>query len=545
MEDKRLGNGSRSGSFGGHWNEDRGSRSSQRSRENLSVEGKRYWGPRNEDVERRLFGTKSSGINFEKYDDIPVTVTGNDCPEPIKTFSECDLDDLIKFNIDLAGFDAPTPVQKYAVPIISAGRDLMACAQTGSGKTGGFLFPILSENFKDGPPRAMSWGASNAPARPRTLILAPTRELACQIFEEAVKFTYRSSIRPCCVYGGADVRQQIRDLARGCGLLVATPGRLTDLIQNKRVSLQDIKYLVLDEADRMLDMGFEPQIRDIVECSDMPPTSKRQTLMFSATFPAEIQNLAKDFLKEYIFLTVGRVGSASENIVQRIEYVEEEDKRSMLLDMLQNQTEGLVLIFVETKRAVDSLEDFLLDRNIQCGSIHGDRQQREREDALRWFRSGRKPVLVATAVMARGLDIPNVTQVINFDLPGDIDDYVHRIGRTGRAGNVGKAVSFFNGNNRNIAKSLIQLLKESNQEVPHFLSAYARPANSSFDSRRPQSRSSSSRGGFRSGSFNNLARSSTSSSLAPPRNEMHSTSSPNLAASSGKWGDVSSADNWW
>lgn len=418
----------------------------------------------------------------------------------------------------------------------------MACAQTGSGKTGGFLFPILSENMKDEPPRASSWG-SYAPAKPRTLILAPTRELACQIYEEAVKFTYRSGIRPCCVYGGADARAQIRDMSRGCGLLVATPGRLTDLFQQKKVSFSDVKYLVLDEADRMLDMGFEPQIRDIVECSDMPPTAHRQTLMFSATFPPEIQNLAKDFLKDYIFLTVGRVGSASENIIQEVVLVEEEDKRSYLLDVLQNQNEGLSLIFAETKRAVDSLENFLLDRNIPCGSIHGDRQQREREDALRWFRSGRKPILVATAVMARGLDIPNVTQVINFDMPGDIDDYVHRIGRTGRAGNVGKAISFFNANNRNIAKPLSILLKESKQEVPNFLNAFCRPSNS-YDQRRPQSRSSSSRGGSRSGSFNNLSR-STSSNLALPRQESYTSSSPNLAATR-KWDDEpSSADKWY
>jgi ATP-dependent RNA helicase DDX3X len=283
-------------------------------------------------------------------------------------------------------------------------------------------------------------------------------------------------VRPAVVYGGADINQQLRQIERGCDLLTATPGRLVDLIERGRISLANIQYLVLDEADRMLDMGFEPQIRRIVQGEDMPGTASRQTLMFSATFPRDIQILAKDFLKDYVFLSVGRVGSTSENITQKIEYVEDGDKRSVLLDVLASQGKeelGLTLVFVETKRMADMLSDFLMGNNLPATSIHGDRTQRERELALQTFRTGRTPILVATAVAARGLDIPNVTHVINYDLPSDIDDYVHRIGRTGRAGNTGVSTAFFNRGNRNIVRDLVELLREANQEIPAWLETVA------------------------------------------------------------------------
>jgi ATP-dependent RNA helicase DDX3X len=307
-------------------------------------------------------------------------------------------------------------------------------------------------------------------AYPTALILAPTRELVSQIHEEARKFAYRSWVRPAVVYGGADINQQLRLIERGCDLLSATPGRLVDLIERGRISLANIRYLVLDEADRMLDMGFEPQIRRIVQGEDMPGVEDRQTLMFSATFPRDIQMLARDFLKDYIFLSVGRVGSTSENITQKIEYVEDNDKRSVLLDILASDPPGgLTLVFVETKRMADMLSDFLMSNRLPATSIHGDRSQREREMALQTFRTGRTPILVATAVAARGLDIPNVTHVINYDLPSDIDDYVHRIGRTGRAGNTGVSTAFFNRGNKNIVRDLLELLREANQEIPAWL----------------------------------------------------------------------------
>ncbi|KAI1005904.1 ATP-dependent RNA helicase ded1 [Podosphaera aphanis] len=447
-------------------------------------DGKHIAGPANARLERELFGVaddptkQQTGINFEKYDDIPVEATGNNVPEPVLRFNNPPLDDHLLRNIELAHYKVPTPVQKYSIPIVMGGRDLMACAQTGSGKTGGFLFPILSQAFINGPSSAPAGNPGNygrqRKAYPTSLILAPTRELVSQIYEESRKFAYRSWVRPCVVYGGADIGSQLRQIERGCDLLVATPGRLVDLIERGRISLQNIKYLVLDEADRMLDMGFEPQIRRIVEQEDMPGVQNRQTLMFSATFPRDIQMLARDFLNDYVFLSVGRVGSTSENITQKVEYVEDMDKRSVLLDILHTHGAGLSLVFVETKRMADSLSDFLINQNFPATSIHGDRTQRERERALEMFRNGRCPILVATAVAARGLDIPNVTHVVNYDLPSDIDDYVHRIGRTGRAGNTGISTAFFNRGNRGVVRDLIDLLKEANQEVPAFLENIAR-----------------------------------------------------------------------
>jgi len=223
----------------------------------------------------------------------------------------------------------------------------------------------------------------------------------------------------------------------------------------------------VDEADRMLDMGFEPQIRRIVEQEGM--STERQTMMFSATFPPNIQRLASDFLSDYIFLTVGRVGSASKDVKQSVEYVEENDKVQHLMGFLLTIQDGLILIFVETKRSCDYLEDVLCNKGFPACSIHGDKSQREREDALRSFKSGNTPVMVGTDVASRGLDIPNVTQVVNFDLPTNIDDYVHRIGRTGRAGNTGAALSFINEKNSGIAREMRDLLDENDQEVPTWL----------------------------------------------------------------------------
>lgn len=453
--------------------------------------GKHIPGPPNPKIERELFGDaqdpqkQHTGINFDRYADIPVEATGNGVPEPILEFLNSPLDPHLLSNISLARYKTPTPVQKYSVPIVANGRDLMACAQTGSGKTGGFLFPIISAAFSKGPLPTAGMQAQSAhggygkrKAFPTALILAPTRELVSQIHDEARKFTYRSWVRPAVVYGGADMTTQLRQIESGCDLLSATPGRLVDLMERGRISLSNVRFLVLDEADRMLDMGFEPQIRRIVTGEDMPGVHERQTLMFSATFPRDIQMLAKDFLKDYIFLSVGRVGSTSENITQKIEYVEDSDKRSVLLDVLSSMPSGgLTLVFVETKRMADMLENFLIQSNFPATSIHGDRSQRERERALETFRSSRTPIMVATAVAARGLDIPNVTHVVNYDLPNDIDDYVHRIGRTGRAGNTGISTAFFNRGNKNIVRELLELLREANQEIPDWLEAVGRESS--------------------------------------------------------------------
>ncbi|KAL5720460.1 RNA helicase [Ranunculus cassubicifolius] len=425
-----------------------------------------------------VFEQENSGINFDAYEDIPVETSGENVPPAVNTFAEIDLGDALNENIRRCKYVKPTPVQRHAIPISLAGRDLMACAQTGSGKTAAFCFPIISGIMTGQFAQRPSRGSRTA--FPLALILSPTRELSCQIHEEAKKFSYQTGVRVVVAYGGAPINQQLRELERGVDILVATPGRLVDLLERARVSLQLIRYLALDEADRMLDMGFEPQIRKIVQQMDMPPPGVRQTMLFSATFPKEIQRLAADFLSGYIFLAVGRVGSSTDLIVQRVELVQESDKRSHLMDLLHAQRENgshgkhaLTLVFVETKKGADSLEYWLCSNGFPATTIHGDRSQQEREQALRSFKSGQTPILVATDVAARGLDIPHVAHVVNFDLPNDIDDYTHRIGRTGRAGKSGLATAFFNDNNSSIAKSLAELMQESNQEVPAWLLRYA------------------------------------------------------------------------
>jgi len=259
------------------------------------------------------------------------------------------------------------------------------------------------------------------------------------------------------------------------------------------VSLKYCRFLVLDEADRMLDMGFEPQIRNIVERQDMPQGGNegRQTLMFSATFPKEIQMLARDFLQDYLFLAVGRVGSTSENITQKVIWCEEEQKRSLLLDILEaSDPKTLTLIFTETKRGADALANFLHQEQFPVTSIHGDRSQNQREQALNSFKQGDTKILVATAVAARGLDISNVKHVINFELPSDFDEYVHRIGRTGRVGNTGLATSFFNDKNVNIVSDLVEILKEAKQDCPDWLEtiAHEKEAGNYFKSNQISSR---------------------------------------------------------
>lgn len=448
---------------------------------------------------------KTTGINFDSYDAIDVEVSGNDTGnlEPLLSFRTATevMPPELAANIIRVRYDRPTPVQKYAIPILLENRDLMACAQTGSGKTAAFLFPLIIKMLRNGPPPRMA-SMGRQPVNPVALVLSPTRELTVQIFEESRKFAFGTGIRTVVVYGGADTRMQLADLSRGCDICVATPGRLNDIMDRGRLSLAQVQYLVLDEADRMLDMGFAPQINQIVKGKDMPQET-RQTAMFSATFPREIQQLAADFLNNYVYLTVGRVGSTNEFITQRLIYAEEPEKPKRLLQELRT-AKGRVLVFVETKKKADVIEDYLIREGLQATSIHGDRTQFERTQALELFKSGQCPVLVATDVAARGLDIHSITWVINLDLPHNIEDYVHRIGRTGRAGNSGLATSFVNEANRPILRELHHILEEGKQEVPDWFLSLSRACSSGA-----MSYGGSSRGGYRgSGGFGGRGRGS-------------------------------------
>jgi len=431
-----------------------------------------------------VFGERrqSAGINFDDYDKIPVQISGSGCEQQhkIEWFSEAHLTQSLMANLDRCGYERPTPVQKHAIPMVCDGRDVMACAQTGSGKTCAFMVPAIECLLRSGPPLMQpSNDRSKRPAVPCALVMAPTRELATQIFEEARKFAYNTGIRCCVVYGGADIRDQRRELMNGCDVLVATPGRLTDMYDRGHVSLAYIQFLILDEADRMLDMGFEPQVRQIVEHTDMGKVSSRprQSMMFSATFPKEVQMMARDFLHEYVFITVGRVGSASELVEQSVVYADDRDKVRTLEDVLQENRpeDGLALIFVETKRGADLLERDLYRDGFRVTAIHGDRSQIERENALAAFRSGRSPIMIATDVASRGLDIPNVNVVVNYDMPKSIDDYVHRIGRTGRAGRKGKAIAFVNDRVAGpLLRDLLDRLDEAKQEIPSWFEEMCR-----------------------------------------------------------------------
>merc|ERR1740117_2431115 len=300
--------------------------------------------------------------------------------------------------------------------------------------------------------------------------MAPTRELAIQIMDETKKFAFRTGLRICVAYGGAPFGDQMREMERGCDILVATPGRLDDMIGRGRVTLREVQFLVLDEADRMLDMGFEPQIRNIVERADMPPSGPggRQTMMFSATFPRAVMRIAESFLHEPIMLKVGRVGGAASSVTQKVMYVDGRDKTPACVELLK-AIPGKTIIFVNTKRSADTLEEDLYHLGCPAASVHGDKDQRERERALGAFKGGQISVIIGTDVLGRGIDVPEVAHVINYDAPNDIEDYTHRIGRTGRAGHQGLATTMLNDRDSSIVRDLHRQLEESKQEAPDWL----------------------------------------------------------------------------
>lgn len=410
------------------------------------------------------------GINFDKYDNIQVNVSGENVPQPIESFEAAGLRNIVLDNIKKSGYKKPTPVQKHALPIIMNGRDLMACAQTGSGKTAAFAVPIINTLLE----RSVDLVVTSTYCEPQVVIVSPTRELTIQIWQQIVKFSLNSILKTVVAYGGTSVMHQRGKLSAGCHILVATPGRLLDFVEKGRVKFSSVQFLVLDEADRMLDMGFLPSIEKMVDHETMVPLGERQTLMFSATFPDEVQHLARRFLNNYLFLAVGIVGGACSDVEQNFYEVARNKKKDLLKEILERENDsgtlGGTLVFVEMKKKADFIAVFLSENNYPTTSIHGDRLQRQREEALADFKSGRMSILVATAVAARGLDIKNVSHVINYDLPKGIDEYVHRIGRTGRVGNRGRATSFFDPEeDAPLRGDLVRILKQANQSVPDWL----------------------------------------------------------------------------
>ncbi len=330
------------------------------------------------------------------------------------------------------GYTEPTPIQRQAIPTVIAGEDVMGGAQTGTGKTAGFTLPLLQRLA-----RHANTSASPARHQTRALILTPTRELAMQVHESVQTYGKHLPLRAVCIYGGVDMNPQIQELRRGIEIVIATPGRLLDHVQQKTIQLGQVEMLVLDEADRMLDMGFIPDIKRILA---LLPAS-RQSLLFSATFSDEIKKLADQMLKNPRLIEVARRNMVSETINHRVHPVSAGLKRNLLAHLLRHQPDTQALVFVDTKLGCARLAHFLARHDISADAIHGDKGQQQRTETLDAFKGGRLRVLVATDVAARGLDIDELPCVINFELPHTAEDYVHRIGRTGRAGHQGNAVS--------------------------------------------------------------------------------------------------------
>eukprot|EP01083_Nonionella_stella_P163565 538705_1 len=384
-------------------------------------------------------------------------------PRPVTSFEEAGYPDYILEEIRAAGFLKPTPIQCQGWPMAMSGRDMIGVAQTGSGKTLSFLLPgIVHINAQP----LLQPGDG-----PIVLVLAPTRELACQIKEEVDKFGHSSRIRNTCCYGGASKGPQGRDLRNGVEIVIATPGRLLDFLENRETNLKRVTYLVFDEADRMLDMGFEPQIRKIV--SQVRPD--RQTLLWSATWPREIQGLARDFLRDPLQVNVGSLETqANKDVTQNVMVVDKYEKQRRFYTILKDKMNGQkILVFTATKRMADSLTRELRQEGWPALALHGDKNQKERDWVLAQFKSGKTPLVIATDVASRGLDVKDIMVVINYDFPNSVEDYVHRIGRTGRAGATGDSYTLFTSDDAKKAAPLVKVMREANQAVPPELESMA------------------------------------------------------------------------
>ena len=430
--------------------------------------------------EEEAVNRNNVGINFKRYKDIQVKVTDSQGRETnlfearkLETFADANLDAALMAMITKMGYQIPTPVQKFAIPMLGGGYDIMACAQTGSGKTAAFVLPIVNDLIQKNPEARPA-----RPQKPYALILTPTRELTVQITTDAQQFCCRTSppikVKEC--YGGTEMGAQIRNITSGAHIIVGTTGRVQDFLNKDIFSLAELRFLVLDEADRMLDMGFSRAVKEILEHPSRNQNSPIQTVMFSATFPRGVQDLARSYLRpDFVKLDVGIVGTVNSDVQQFIEELSglPAKKRrlvQLVSEELESNARAKILVFVETKRIADAVASFLSEMGKKATSMHGDRLQDQREKALRDFQKNDCPVLVATSVAARGLDISGVTHVVNFDLPKEIDDYIHRVGRTGRVGNIGRATSFYDsGKDFAIGDALRQSFIDGGQAPPAFL----------------------------------------------------------------------------
>jgi ATP-dependent RNA helicase RhlE len=384
------------------------------------------------------------------------------------TFDQLSLIEPLLKTVKAEGYDRPTPIQQQSIPIVLQRRDLLGCAQTGTGKTAAFALPVLQllhndELYKKGP------------AGIKALILTPTRELAIQIEESFRVYGKLLRLRYTTVFGGVSQKQQTDALRAGVDILVATPGRLLDLMDQKYIDLRHIKIFVLDEADRMLDMGFIHDVRKVI--AKLP--TQRQTLFFSATMPAEIQGLADRILTNPVRVEVSPASSTADTVTQMLFYAEKSDKKKLLLHILRTDQAPAVLIFTRTKHGADRVAKDLQSCNISALAIHGNKSQNARQTALGNFKSGKTRVLVATDIAARGIDIDDLSLVINFEIPNVPETYVHRIGRTGRAGASGHAISFADMEERAYVRDIQKLIGKN---IPVGTSQYSSTAPSAQSS---------------------------------------------------------------
>ncbi|KAI8909445.1 hypothetical protein PhCBS80983_g00726 [Powellomyces hirtus] len=401
-----------------------------------------------------------------------IITEGEDIPPPIKTFREMRLPAPILAHLKEKGIAKPTPIQVQGLPAVLSGRDMIGIAFTGSGKTLVFTLPLIMLALEAEMRLPFVQGEG-----PIGMVLCPSRELARQTYDVAMGMCSAlerggyPQIRTLLCMGGISMQEQSDVLRKGPHVLVATPGRLQDMLEKGKINLTSCKYLCMDEADRMVDMGFEEDVRNIMAYFK----GQRQTLLFSATMPKKIQNFARSALVRPVVVNVGRAGAANLDVIQEVEYVKQEAKIVYLLECLQ-KTPPPVLVFAENKNDVDDIHEYLLLKGVDCVAIHGGKDQAEREYAVKAFKDGKADVLVATDVASKGLDFAQIQHVINYDMPKEIEDYVHRIGRTGRSGKTGVATTFINRNSsEQILLDLKYLLKEAKQRVPPVLDALEDP----------------------------------------------------------------------
>ncbi|MCL7052284.1 hypothetical protein MKW94_029918 [Papaver nudicaule] len=407
-------------------------------------------------------------------EDFNISYKGSKIPRPMRNWRESNLSTELLKAVEKVGYKTPSPIQMAAIPLGLQQRDVIGIAETGSGKTAAFVLPMLTYISRLPP-----ISEENEAEGPYAVVMAPTRELAQQIEDETVKFAHYLGIKVVSIVGGQSIEEQGFKIRQGCEVVIATPGRLIDCLERRYAVLNQCNYVVLDEADRMIDMGFEPQVMGVLDAmpsSNLKPENEdeeldakriyRTTYMFSATMPPAVERLARKYLRNPVVVTIGTAGKATELITQNVIMIKETEKNARLMKLLNDLDDKTAIVFINTKKSADYLSKTLDKSGYRVTALHGGKSQEQREISLEGFRNKRFNVLVATDVAGRGIDIPDVAHVINYDMPGNIEMYTHRIGRTGRAGKTGVATTFLTLHDTDVFYDLKQMLTQSNSPVP-------------------------------------------------------------------------------